>query len=529
MRADRFEDLIALVALYRPGPMANIPTYCARKLGRETPEYMHEKTEPILKETFGVIIYQEQVMQIAQAVSGYSLGEADMLRRAMGKKIKAEMEAQRARFVSGAVERGTAKGKADEIFDLLAKFADYGFNKSHAAAYALISCWTAWCKANHPAEFLAASMTLDKGNTDKLAEFRADARRLDIRVAPPSVNRSGADFDVRYDSEGVPTERPAEGATILYALGAIKGVGSAQAQAVAEARTRGGPYKSLSDFARRVDPRQVNKKALECLANAGAFDEIEPDRAIAFASVEPMLGLANRRAEERQSNQAALFGDAQEAPIRVKASPWSASERLQREFDAIGFFLSGHPLEAHEAVIKRMGAIRWAEFCARVRAGETTHRLAANVLDKFERRTKAGKKMGIVQLSDPSGQYEAVMFEESLLEYRDLLEKGADVIVTLNARLEGEDVRASINRVEPLAEAAARSHKGLKVFVRDETPLPSIAERLKARGEGQIKLVVILGPGEEEVEIELPGRFAVTGALAGALKAVAGVVQVEHV
>jgi len=529
MRADRFEDLIALVALYRPGPMANIPTYCARKLGRETPEYMHEKAEPILKETFGVIIYQEQVMQIAQAVSGYSLGEADMLRRAMGKKIKAEMEAQRARFVSGAVERGTPKAKADEIFDLLAKFADYGFNKSHAAAYALISYWTAWYKANHPAEFLAASMTLDKGNTDKLAEFRADARRLQIRVAPPSVTRSGADFDVRYDSEGAPTERPAEGATILYALGAIKGVGSAQAQAVADARTQGGAFKSLSDFARRVDPRQVNKKALECLANAGAFDEIEPERAVAFASVEPMLGLANRRAEERQSNQAALFGDAQEAPIRVKATPWSSSERLQREFDAIGFFLSGHPLEAHEAVIKRMGAIRWAEFCARVRSGETTHRLAANVLDKFERRTKAGKKMGIVQLSDPSGQYETVMFEESLLEYRDLLEKGADVIVTLNARLEGEDVRASISRVENLAEAAARSHKGLRVFVRDETPLPSIAERLKARGEGQIKLVVILGPGEEEVEIELPGRFAVTGALAGALKAVAGVVQVEHV
>ena len=201
MRADRFEDIIALVALYRPGPMANIPTYCARKLGREQPDYMHDKVEPILKETFGVIIYQEQVMQIAQVLSGYSLGEADMLRRAMGKKIKAEMDAQRARFVNGAVERGLAKPKADEIFDLLAKFADYGFNKSHAAAYALISYWTAWFKANHTAEFLAASMTLDKGNTDKLAEFRADARRLGVKVAPPSVNRSGADFDVRYDAE----------------------------------------------------------------------------------------------------------------------------------------------------------------------------------------------------------------------------------------------------------------------------------------------------------------------------------------
>ena len=194
MRADRFEDLIALNALYRPGPMANIPTYCARKLGREPPEYMHDKVEPALKETFGVIVYQEQVMQIAQILSGYSLGEADMLRRAMGKKIKAEMDEQRERFVSGAVERGVAKANADEIFDLLAKFADYGFNKSHAAAYALITYWTAWYKANHAAEFLAASMTLDKSSTDKLAEFRADAERHGVKVAPPSVNELGSRF-----------------------------------------------------------------------------------------------------------------------------------------------------------------------------------------------------------------------------------------------------------------------------------------------------------------------------------------------
>ena len=518
MRADRFEDIIALVALYRPGPMANIPTYCARKLGREAPEYMHELVEPVLKETFGVIIYQEQVMQIAQLLSGYSLGEADMLRRAMGKKIKSEMDAQRSRFVAGAVERGIGKAKADEIFDLLAKFADYGFNKSHAAAYALISYWTAWFKANHPAEFLAASMTLDKGNTDKLSEFRADARRLGVKVAPPSVNKSGADFDVLYD---------AEGATILYALGAIKGVGDAQARAVAHARGEG--YRSFSDFASRLDAKAVNKKALECLANAGAFDEIEPERAIAFACVEPMLAMSQRRAAERNDGQSGLFGDATETPLRVKATPFSAAERLQREFDAIGYFLSGHPLEAYDATVKRMGAIRWAEFCARVRAGEQSRRLAASVLDRMERRTKMGKKMGIFQFSDPSGQYEAVMFEEGLAVYRDILEKGADVLLTLNGRIDGEDVRASIVHVEKLGEAAARAHKGLKVFLRDEAPLPSIASQLKARGDGEISVVVLLGPDEGEIEVKLPGRYAVTGALAGALKSVAGVVQVEHV
>src|SRR5580658_771140 len=258
MRADRFEDLIALVALYRPGPMANIPTYCARKLGQEKVEYAHPLLEPILKDTFGVITYQEQVQQIAKDLAGYSLAQADILRRAMGKKIKKEMDAQRARFVDGAVSRGLTRAKADEIFDLLAKFADYGFNKSHAAAYALIAYWTGWFKANHPAEFLAASMTLDKGNTDKLAEFRTEAQRLGIKVIAPSVNESLVDFDVRTEA-GAPT--------IHYALSAIKGVGEAQAEALVEAR-RARAFVSLGDLAARLDPRAVNKKALESLAAA---------------------------------------------------------------------------------------------------------------------------------------------------------------------------------------------------------------------------------------------------------------------
>ena len=520
MRADRFEDIIALVALYRPGPMANIPTYCARKLGQEMPEYMHPKAEPVLKETFGVIIYQEQVMQIAQLLSGYSLGEADMLRRAMGKKIKSEMDAQRARFVKGAIERGLTKANADEIFDLLAKFADYGFNKSHAAAYALIAYWTAWFKANHPAEFLAASMTLDKSNTDKLSEFRTEAQRLGIKVAPPSVNQSDVDFDVRYDAQGQPT--------LVYALSAIKGVGEAQAAALVAARAAGA-FASLTDVARRIDPRGVNKKALECLANAGAFDDLEAERAIAFASVEPMLALANRNAQEKAAGQSGLFGEAETAPLMVRAQPWTAADKLRREFEAVGFFLSGHPLEAYDNALKKLGAKRWAEFARAVRGGATAGKLAASVLDRFERRTKSGNKLGILQLSDPSGQYEAIIFQEGLAQYRDILEKGSDVLLTLQANVEGEDVRARIVHAESLTEAAAKHHKGLRVFVRDETPLPSIQERLRGKGEGEISLVVMLGAKEGEVEMKLPGRYPVTGALAGALKAVAGVVAVEHV
>ena len=520
MRADRFEDIIALVALYRPGPMANIPTYCARKLGQEEPEYMHAKVEPVLKETYGVIIYQEQVMQIAQILSGYSLGEADMLRRAMGKKIKSEMDSQRARFVRGAVEGGVKQANADEIFDLLAKFADYGFNKSHAAAYALIAYWTAWFKANHPAEFLAASMTLDKSNTDKLSEFRAEAQRIGIKVVSPSANESEVDFEVRYDADSRPH--------LHYALSAVKGVGGAQAAALVAARGA-RKFASFADIAGRIDPRAVNKKALECLANAGAFDCLEPERAVAFASVEPLLGLAQSRAQERQAGQSGLFGDTDAHPMRVKAIPWNAAERLGREFDAIGFFLSGHPLEAYDSVLKKLGAQRWTEFVRRVRGGATSGTLAASVLDRFERRTKSGSKLGIIQLSDPSGQYEAIIFSEGLALYRDLLEKGSDVLLTIQANIEGEEVRARITSVESLAEAAARRHKGLKVFVRDESPLPSIAERLIGRGDGEISLIVMLGPKEGEVELKLPGRYPVTGALAGALKAVAGVVAVEHV
>ena len=521
MRADRFEDIIALVALYRPGPMANIPTYCAVKHGDEEPDYLHPRLEPILKETFGVIIYQEQVMQIAQELSGYSLGEADNLRRAMGKKIKAEMDAQRDRFVNGAQERGLSREKANEIFDLLAKFADYGFNKSHAAAYALIAYQTAWFKAHFPVEFIAASMTFDKGDTDKLAEFRQEAQRLTIEVEPPSISRSGADFDVAPGQDGK--------LAIRYALSAIKGIGDGQAAALVVARGE-RPFKSLGDFARRINPREVNKKVLENLACCGAFDALEPDRAKAFAAVETILASANRHAGERLLGQNALFAAEEgEALALPKAPPWTVSERLQREFDVAGFFLSGHPLDAYRGVLKRKRLQRWSEFAAAVKRGATAGQLAAIVLDRAERRTKSGSKMGIVQLSDESGQYEAIMFQESLTQYRDLLEKGAAVQVTLSAQLEGDDVRARIVAAELLANVAARVQKGLRIFLRDAAPLDSIKTRLSAKGEGEVSLVVMREALGEEIEIKLPGGYPVGVEIANALKAIPGIVAVEHI
>ena len=530
MRADRLEDIIALVALYRPGPMANIPTYCARKLGEEEPDYIHPLIEPVLKETFGVIIYQEQVMQIAQVLSGYSLGEADMLRRAMGKKIKAEMDAQRQRFVDGSVRQGLTDSKSNEIFDLLAKFADYGFNKSHAAAYALIAYQTAWFKANHPVEFLAASMTLDNANTDKLAEFRNDALRLGIKVAPPCVNASGPDFTVYAENSGK--------LAIRYALCAVKGVGAGQARAIAAARGD-TPFRDLGDFGRRLNPREINRRVIETLASAGAFEAICPDRAEAFYSAEALLAQGNRAQEEKLAGQSALFGmepgesPASRRPDGKVRAVWTQAERLQREFDAVGFFLSGHPVDAFAAVLKRMNVGTFAQFARSVRAGGSTARLAATVLDRTERRTKTGSKMGIVTLSDPSGQYEAILFQEGLNQFRDLLEKGALVLVTLQANMDGEDVRARIGHVEPLEEASRKVSTSLRIFLRDSTPMASIAQRLSARAagggsEGEVSLVLLLDKEQGEVEVKLPGRFPVSAQIAGALKAIPGIVSVEH-
>jgi DNA polymerase III subunit alpha len=515
MRPDRFEDIIALVALYRPGPMANIPVYCARKQGTETPDYIHPRLEEILRETYGVIVYQEQVMQIAQVLAGYSLGEADLLRRAMGKKIRREMEAQRERFISGAVERGVGRHQAEAIFELLARFADYGFNKSHAAAYALVAYHTAYMKANYPAEFLAASMTLDMGNTDKLAEFRADAERLGIAVEPPSVNRSDVAFEVVGD-------------VIHYALAALKGVGREAVNSIVAARGD-RPFRDLADFAGRINPRAVNKRVLESLAAAGAFDDLEPDRARAFSAVDAMLSEAQRRHDMAVSGALEFsFGEvAGAARLALPASqPWLPAERLQKEFEAVGFFLSGHPLDDYAAPLKRLRTQSWAEFSRAVRAGATAGKVAGYVVARTERRTRTGGRMGIVELSDPSGHYEAVIFAEGLQQYRDMLEPGRAVLLFLSAELQGDEVRARIQSAEPLEQAAGKLTQGLRVFMRSEAPLACLAQRLEAKGDAEVS-VVLMFEGGTEVEVRLPGRFKVSPQIAGAIKAVPGVVAVE--
>jgi DNA polymerase-3 subunit alpha len=523
MKPDRIEDIIALVALYRPGPMANIPVYCDVKHGRAKADYPHPMLEPILAETFGVIVYQEQVMQIAKVLSGYSLGEADLLRRAMGKKIKAEMDAQRARFVSGAVANNISESDAEAIFDLLAKFADYGFNKSHAAAYAIVSYQTAYLKANHPVEFLAASMNLELSNTDKLAEFRQEARRLGIRVDPPDINRSGVLFDV-------------ESGAIIYALSAIKGVGVEAARGIVAAR-RERPFASLSDFARRIEPRLVNRRTLEQLAGAGAFDQLEPSRSRLLAGLDVLLAESHASASAAASGQTALFGgESGGAPLILpEAPPMKLAERMQREYAAAGFYLSGHPLDQFASLIDKSEYRPVVRFQADVRQGATHARLAATLLDIDIRRTRSGAKLAVLTLSDRSGQFEATMFSEMIQKHRALLEAGTALALTVTGSVDGEDVRLRIQDIEALDIALQRRRTGIHVYLdagvmlaRDggDGAIAAIRKAIRRGSEGEVALRLAFADGRG-AEIKLPGRYDLSAAQVAILASLKGVVDVK--
>lgn len=518
MKPDRIEDIIALVALYRPGPMENIPTYNARKHGEEELSSIHPKIDYLVKETQGVIVYQEQVMQIAQVLSGYSLGEADLLRRAMGKKIHAEMEQQRTRFVEGAMENGVEKNQANTIFDLLAKFADYGFNKSHAAAYAIVSYQTAYLKAHHPVEFLAASMTYDMNNVEKLNDFRREAVRLGINVVTPSVQTSYRIFNVGENC-------------IYYSLAAIKGVGEPAVDHIVECRGN-KPFLDIEDFCERTDPRIVNKRAMESLIHAGALDCFGIAREVLIAGLDTINARALRVTNDNKSGQTDIFGMSngpKEPLILPKTKPWLPAERLHHEFQAIGFYLSAHPLDEYQAVLEKMRVQKWSNFSNAVKRGASAGRLAGTVSVKQVRKTKSGKKMGIVYFSDPTGQFEAIMFAEGLGAFGDLLEPGKSVIITVAAENRPEGVSLRIQTVQSLEREAERLHKTMRVFFRDPKMIFSIEENLQKGGDGDVGFIIIQDNGAREVEISLPYKYRVSPQIAGAMKAIPGIVEVELV
>ena len=528
MRCGSIEEITALISLYRPGPMEMIDTYIDRKFGRAEVDYLHPSLKEVLTETYGVIIYQEQVMKIAQILAGYSLGEADLLRRAMGKKKKEEMDFQRARFIAGALEKTVPEAQSGSIFDLVAKFAGYGFNKSHAAAYALISFQTGWLKANQPVEFFAASMSLDLSNTDKLAVFYQDARRFEVPVLSPDINRSSADFDVAFDDD--------KGA-VLYALGAIRNVGLEAMKHVIEVRESGGRFADIFDFLERVDPRSVNKRALEGLAKAGAFDSIHSNRRQLVEQADVLMAYCQSVAAERASSQVSLFGGDQAHAGRPRlktVEPWVGPERLDHELSAVGFYLSGHPLDEMTSALKRKRVTFVAEAIPLAEAGHEAFQMAGVVRRKQERASaRTGEKFAFVTFSDPTGEFECLFPPEQLRKCREVLEPGASVMVRVRAKSSEGEVRFFGDDASRMDNLLDDANIGLRIHVSARS---ADAEALKARLErarsgaigkgGEISLVASL-EGRQEVEVKLPGRYRLDGALRGALKSAPGVVMLE--
>ena len=506
LQPDRFEDIVAMNALYRPGPMSNIPRYIAVKHGQEDPAYLHPALEPILAETNGVIVYQEQVMELARQLAGYSLGGADLLRRAMGKKIKAEMDAQRATFIEGAVARGVDAARAEAIFEAVAKFASYGFNKSHAVAYALLAYRTAWLKANRPHEFYAAAMGVEIANHDKLAAFRQEMARRGLALLPPDVDRSEVGFAV---------ERRADGSVaVRFALAAIRGVGEQAMAALVAERRRGGGFADLLDLVDRVGTRGLNRRVLEALVQAGALDRLDPCRRRLFEAIEPALRWAQAAAEARASGQASLFGGGEALlpprPALPELADWPAAERLQREFQTLGFFLSAHPLDAYAPALARLGVVPLAGLAERLEGGGRERVLLAGVPIGRQERVSERGRWAFVLLSDPSGQLEVTLYAELLGEARELLDAHTPVLVEADARLEEGALRVVAQRVEALAARLAAQPQGLvEIRLAEAAAAAGLAPLLAGEERGaRVRLVVPCGA--EEVVLALPPAFALS-------------------
>ncbi|SCY86663.1 DNA polymerase III subunit alpha [Paracoccus tibetensis] len=522
MRPTCIEDIVALVALYRPGPMENIPTYCEVKNGLRELESIHPSIDHILAETQGIIVYQEQVMQIAQVMAGYSLGGADLLRRAMGKKIAAEMAKERPKFVKGSVANGVPEKKAGEVFDLLEKFANYGFNKSHAAAYAVVSYQTAWLKANHPVEFMAAVMNCDIHLTDKLAVYKRECDRMGIEIVPPCVNRSAPTFTVGQGR-------------IHYALGALKGVGIEAMKLIHDARGD-RPFKDIHDFARRVDMKRVGKRPLEMLARAGAFDVLDDNRARVMKSLDALCAWSAAVQEQAASSQTSLFGGGEDLPPprAPLAQVWLPTEKLGEEHKAIGFYLSGHPLDDYQTALRRKKVQTLADITRDAEGGPMVAQIAGTVAARMERKSAKGTAYAFVSLSDPTGLYEVTCFSDLLTACRDKLEPGQNVVLQVKVEPSGEQVKMLANSVALLEDFVADAGAGcLAVEIQGADTIPRLAEVLTrvtaeisapSRARGPIRLR--LRHEDEIIEIEVANDAPLTTPARQALRAVPGVLDV---
>jgi DNA polymerase-3 subunit alpha len=527
MKPTCIEDIVALVALYRPGPMENIPTYCEVKNGLRALESIHPSIDFILAETQGIIVYQEQVMQIAQVMAGYSLGGADLLRRAMGKKIPEEMAKERPKFEAGATGNGVPADKAREVFDLLEKFANYGFNKSHAAAYAVVSYQTAWLKANHPVEFMAGVMNCDIHLTDKLGLYFQEVKKgMGLPVQPPCVNRSEATFDV-------------QGGTLVYALGALKNVGVDAMRLITDGRA-GRPFVTLFDFARRVDLKRIGKRPLEMLARAGAFDVLDANRRRVLDSLDALVAWSQAVHDQKASTQVSLFGEAGDdlpEPRLTQVPDWPAPERLAEEFKAVGFYLSGHPLDDYLPALRRKQVLTLDEVTARAQGGAFVGRMAGTVAVRQERKSARGNRFAFVGLSDPTGQYEVTVFSDVLDQGRAHLEPGMQVVLQVEATLEADQLKLLARNVSHIDTVVADAGAtGLRVFFDDPGAITAVADVLDraARdgikgGRGPIWFCPVARDMAGEVEIDCGREYPVTPQIKGALRSLPGVVEVVEV
>lgn len=524
MKPNRFEDIIALVSLYRPGPMDNIPKYIAVKEGKEEADYLHPVLRPFLEETYGIMIYQEQVMQAAQTLAGYSLGGADLLRRAMGKKIKEEMDAQREMFLNGSTKSHQVPAQqAGFIFDQIAKFAGYGFNKSHAAAYALIAYWTAWLKANYPVEFMAASMTLDLGNTDKLSVFKQDLDRMGIKLLPPDINTSTQDFSV-------------ENGCVRYALAALKGVGEQAMIHLIQERKKGGVFKTLEDFAQRLDPKTMNRRQFEQLAAAGVFDSIEPNRALLCASAEIILRYAQTMQDERISGQASLFGSSASAdnslgmPPLSDTKPWNALEKLSHEFSAVGFYLSAHPLDSRQIQLERLKIVSASKIEEEMKRKSSGRFLMAGVLlKKQEKVSQKGNKFAFLQLSDPTGIFEVTIFSELLHSTREFLEPGQALLLTVDVEQKEDQFRYTCFSLENLDKALEGKINEIRIHMKNALAASKIKQFLDIEGKGRSKIIFYIHLDNGKIaQLRLPGSWSLSSQARNIIRTEKGILEIAE-
>lgn len=525
MDVENFEEISAIVALFRPGPMENIPKYLANLKGEEQIDYMHPLLEPVTKDTYGVMIYQEQVMQAAQVLAGYTLGGADLLRRAMGKKIKEEMDAQRAIFVEGCKKTNNIpEAQAAGIFDQIEKFAGYGFNRAHSAAYALIAFQTAYLKAHYPVEFMAATMTQEMSVTDKLAMVRQELMRMDVTLLPPDINKSLPRFAV----EGLPNG----GKAIRYALAALKGVGEDAMKRIVAERDENGPFKDMFDFCRRIDTKAVNKRTMESLASAGAFDGFHPSRADLFATADTFLRYASAHAQEKASAQVSLFGGNNEslpAPDIVKADKWEPLELLRHEFDAVGFYLSAHPLDNMASQLERLRTVPSNEVAHALLNSPTNRmRMAGIVVRKQERTSQKGNRFAFVQVSDPQGVFEVMVFSETLNASRELLDAGTPILLMVEVDRKNEDeLRFLAHSIEPLTSAVQSMTRQVIIEIDKPEAVARIKSALTDSGQGRVKAQLIVRTGARQTTtIDLPGGWGLAEGTGKQLRSIAGVVEV---